>query len=50
MLRILLVVIIAVIAFAAWNKKRPADPAVAGISAQQPLKTYTLTEVDAGYS
>ena len=50
MLRILLVVIIAVVGFAAWNKKRPADPAVAAVSAQRLLKTYTLTEVDAGYS
>lgn len=50
MLRILIVVVIAVIAFAAWNKKRPADPAVAGISAPQPLKTYALTEVDAEYA
>lgn len=46
----LILVIVAVIAVAAWNKKRPGDPAVAGISAQQPLKTCTLTEVDAGYA
>jgi len=50
MLRILIVVFIAAIALAAWNKKRPADPAVAAVSAQGPLKTYNLTEVDAGYS
>ena len=50
MIRILIIVGIAVIAFAAWNKKRPADPAVAGISVQRPSKTYTLNEVDAGYS
>jgi len=50
MIRILIVVVIAVIAFAAWNKKRPGDPAMPDISAQRPLKTYTLTEVDTGYS
>ncbi len=50
MLRILIVVVIAVIAFAAWNKKRPGDPAMLDISAHRPLKTYNLTEVDAGYS
>jgi len=50
MIRILIIVGIAVIAFAAWNKKQPADPAAAVISAQQPLKTYALSEVDAGYS
>lgn len=50
MIRILIIIVVAVIAFAAWNKKRPADPAVASLSAQRPLKTYTLAEVDAGYA
>ena len=52
MIRWVLLLVIIVVAFAAWNKKRPADtdPAVAAINTQTPLKNYTLTEVDAGYS
>lgn len=51
-IRWVLLLVIAFVAFAGWNKKRPADTdsAVAAISAQAPLKTYTMTEVDAGYS
>lgn len=52
MIRWVLLLVIAFVAFAAWNKKRPADadPAVAAISAQAPLKNYALTDFDAGYS
>ena len=50
MIRWVLLLVIAVVAFAAWNKKPASDAAVAGPSSQQPLKTYTLTEVDTGYS
>ena len=52
MIRGVLPRVFAVVAFPPCNKKRPADtdPAIAAISAQAPLKNYTLTEVDAGYS
>ena len=50
MIRWGLLLAVIVLAFAAWNRKQPADPTVAGISAQRLLKTYTLSDVDSGYS
>ena len=50
MIRALILIAVVLIALAAWNKKRPDDPAGAALSVQRPLKTYALTEVDDGYA